>query len=665
MAPNFRQNTQTRRGNRSGYVEHDDFEGLPPRQWRQDWVTVTPPPPPDLTRKNDIWAMELPHGMPKDAHLLPTHNQELLRALRSGLFYKRPAPAEEEEAEPEPAAPEKPEKKEEDPSTKGFQIKLWKQVPRNAEGPSVSHLAKRRKGMVTLSSDLPAGAAPGPTVTKATVRRIDAAGNPYTQEITLNDGQNVDGEIISTTVVAAPTPTVATEPSLTPVRKRPPPPKRKPKGPGRGRKKKLPLPVSAHAQTANPTVPGLVPGTQANGVQVAKPGDDATKNNDVEMADDDDGEDGEEGDDDGDEGDEDDEDDGDGGTGFASRAESEIKPDETDVVPTPNPPVETVETTHPAPLHQEIPQTIPHLSPPLPTPSHLEGSPLKQVVSAQSPVAIDREPSPQAITTEALIALESVEPTFAPPPAEPTLTAVDTSIKDESLGPEPIPAVADEDVEMAMDIDMLDLPAAVIESTEESLPLATGEIAGDNSADLMDAGTLPPLQPTPPGDNAGSEMPVVEETREEVFGIEPPPPAPEENMEIEGGEMLSFDDIQAPENATEAAFTVEFTTTTEDATEPVVDATVVQPLDNLDNPATEKQEQDIPAPSISEPQDEQEQPLPPPPQQEENTANSPDLFSGLEAALNEHGHTSASEPIPDKPEPVVPQTEVQPDAHSE
>ncbi len=207
--------------------------------------------------------------MPKDSQLLPNHTQELLRAARSGRLYKRPAPAEEEEVEADPAVPEKTEKKEEDPSTKGFQIRIWKQVPRNAEGPTVSHLAKRRKGTVTLSSDLPAGAAPGPTITKATVRRIDAAGNPYTQEVTLNEGQPVDGEIISTTVVAAPIPSISVEASVTPVRRRPPPPKRKPKGPGRGRRKKLPLPASTHPNAAKPATAGLMPGVQTGGTQVS------------------------------------------------------------------------------------------------------------------------------------------------------------------------------------------------------------------------------------------------------------------------------------------------------------------------------------------------------------------------------------------------------------
>lgn len=196
--------------------------------------------------------------MPKDSQLLPQHTQELLRAARSGRLYKRPAPVEEEDADVD-AAPEKAEKKEEDQSTKGFMVKAWKQIPRNSEGSTVSHLAKRRKNTVTLSSSLPAGLTSGPTVTKATVRRVDAAGNPYTQEVTLAEGQPVDGEIISTTVVPAPNTNVNPDGTAapTPVKRRPPPPKRKPKGPGRGRKKKLPLPASTRPEPSG--VPGAVP----------------------------------------------------------------------------------------------------------------------------------------------------------------------------------------------------------------------------------------------------------------------------------------------------------------------------------------------------------------------------------------------------------------------
>ncbi|RDA88323.1 hypothetical protein CP532_5575 [Ophiocordyceps camponoti-leonardi (nom. inval.)] len=242
----------TRRANRGGYVDHDDFEGLPVRQWRHEWVSVTTQQPPEQQQQNDIWAVELPHGLPRDSNLLPAHSQELLRAARSGRLYKRPPPTDDDDIDGDMTLPpEKPDKKDDDSLAQGFSVKVWKQLPRNVEAPTLPHLAKRRKGTVTIASrtvqekpDLTGQ----PTVTRATVRRIDAAGNPYTEEVTLVEGQPVAGEIIATRVelvaasggldvgnAAAATPQAASTPSL---RKRMPPPKRRGRaGPGRGKKK--------------------------------------------------------------------------------------------------------------------------------------------------------------------------------------------------------------------------------------------------------------------------------------------------------------------------------------------------------------------------------------------------------------------------------------------
>ncbi|KAK4164182.1 hypothetical protein QBC43DRAFT_51314 [Cladorrhinum sp. PSN259] len=245
MAPlqPYRTATTTRRGARGGFPEQDDFEGLPVRQWRKQWVSVAMTPPNDTNEEGDIWAEDPSHGMPKESHLLAPHIQELLRAARSINFGKRPAPDDDEEDLDNYGV----DKKEEEEENEGFMIQTWKQLPRTAETPSQSHLAKRHKNTVTLSSKPGLPHVTGPTITRATVRRIDAAGNPYEQTITLAEGQKVDGEIISTTVVPAPVPKVqdaelATQ-QPTPNKRRPPPPKRKPKGPGRGRKKKLPLPL--------------------------------------------------------------------------------------------------------------------------------------------------------------------------------------------------------------------------------------------------------------------------------------------------------------------------------------------------------------------------------------------------------------------------------------
>lgn len=178
--------------------------------------------------------------MPKDFHLLPQHSQDLLRAARSGRIYKRPAPTEDDEVDAE--AEGKPEKKEEDPKDKGFQAKAWKQVPRHLEGPDVEYLAKRRKGVVTIGSKRPP---PIPTVTKATVKRIDAAGKEYVQDVVVPHGQTVEGEVISQTVIPDPNAAIPEGLGVTPAsHRRKAASKKKLKGPGRGRKKKALPPTS-------------------------------------------------------------------------------------------------------------------------------------------------------------------------------------------------------------------------------------------------------------------------------------------------------------------------------------------------------------------------------------------------------------------------------------
>ncbi|ETS84922.1 hypothetical protein PFICI_02947 [Pestalotiopsis fici W106-1] len=474
MAPTMRAHTQTRRGNRAGYQEHDDFEGLPVRQWRQEWVNIAPPPPVETTQKNDIWAIELPHGMPKDSHLLPTHTQELLRAARSGRLYKRPAPAEEEEADGD-AAPEKSDKKEEDLSTKGYMVKVWKQVPRNAEGPTISHLAKRRKGTVTLSAALPVGNPSGPTVTKATVRRIDAAGNPYNQEVILAAGQAVDGEIISTTVVQAPTASANTESAgATPVRRRPPPPKRKAKGPGRGRKKKLPLPGPSIPQVGAPGVVAADGGVKPEGVanDVKQEGGDDNKPQDTEMAEGDDDEDGDDDGDDGDEGDEGDDDDGEGlesEKGTPARKEGstdhELKHSpsvDPPVISAPlvNPDAMDISTDEPVgapPQAPAIAAVAPIQPPSLISPIY-EGSPLKNVLvpSPTESVPLNLAPVSAAPVVEAATATWPPPPTPAVAAPVPEISELQTS---SSLDPLPAPV---ESVEPII--------AQVVESTSQETP---------------------------------------------------------------------------------------------------------------------------------------------------------------------------------------------------
>ncbi len=212
------------------------------RNWRKDIVAVAPPPPLDYNQPKDKWDVELPWGMPKDAHLMPQHSQDLLRAARSGRIYQK-RPVVDEEQDEDAVMAEKPEKKEPEMKDDGFTVKTWKIVPKHLEGPEVEYLAKRRKG---LRGAAVKDEAKGPTMTKVTVRKTDSQGNAYVEHVVVPAGQTVEGEVIAQTVVTDPA-AVVNEP----VKRRPPPPKRKLKGPGRGRKKKLPLPPTSAPTEAN------------------------------------------------------------------------------------------------------------------------------------------------------------------------------------------------------------------------------------------------------------------------------------------------------------------------------------------------------------------------------------------------------------------------------
>lgn len=430
--------------------------GLPVRQWRQEWVNIEPPPMPTTNQKNDRWAAELPWGMPKDTHLLPQHSQELLRAARSGRIYKRKAPADEEDVsepiEPASNAPgatsgtpalvstaavpnggeaEKSGEMKETGTSKakdGVWVKVWKRLPRDAEAPTISRLAKRPKNLIVLPSKASTAQFSGPTVTRVTVRRVDAAGNSYEQTVTVNDDtklSQIDGEIVSTTTIAAPaTVEPLVQQQATPVKRRPPPPphRKKHKGPGRGRKKKLGfLPIPLPAKSADATKPSGSLGDGANGAMNEslgggmKPEDGRGTNEDIEMADnsqlasddeddeEDDGEEGEEGEDEEmkDEGMADDDDGGDAMADTTTGARSQGDQDqdmedaEDDIRDAIQPSSIEEPTEEKPPVDEETEViTNPHLYPPSnpmstvpshPGVSHIltrqqEGSPLKNVV---------------------------------------------------------------------------------------------------------------------------------------------------------------------------------------------------------------------------------------------------------------------------------------------
>ncbi|PSR80877.1 hypothetical protein BD289DRAFT_484714 [Coniella lustricola] len=264
MAPSYRTNPNTRRGARGGFPEHDDFEGLPTRQWRKTEITIAPPQETEENKKNDRWAVELPHGMPKDSDQLPTHSLNLLRLARSGRLYKRANAGEDDDGDGDGLPGDKADKKG-SATNEGFKLQVWKQVPRSAEGPTISYLAKRKPGTITLpSKSLLALQATGPTITKAIVKRNDAAGNSYTQEVTITPGVQVDGEIISTSVVPAPEPAATPSAAGTPIRRKPPVPQKK-KGRGRGRGR-----GRARAPLATPTRTELQASTSLDGASDMK-----------------------------------------------------------------------------------------------------------------------------------------------------------------------------------------------------------------------------------------------------------------------------------------------------------------------------------------------------------------------------------------------------------
>ncbi|KAI8293506.1 hypothetical protein K4K59_005652 [Colletotrichum sp. SAR11_240] len=503
MSFEFKMAPGTRRANRSGYAEHDDFEGLPVRQWRQEWVNVQPPQQTETTQKNDIWDVELPWGMPKDAGLLPQHSQDLLRAARSGVLYKRPAPTEDDEENADAVA-EKPEKKEEETADKGFQIKVWKQINRNSEGTTVSHLAKRRKGTVTISSKTVAATPVGATVTRATVRKMDAAGNPYTQEITLQDGQQVEGEIISTTVV----PVAALDPAQQqPQRvRRPPPPKKKNKpGPGRGRKKKnLPLPAPVPGAPAVPSAAPPVEGAPVvpkvegaegpeNGV-IKQEREDSNKP-DSEMADNDDDEEGDDDGDDGDDGDDNEEEQREGENTDSQSQDHEMT-DASPSIPTPTVVDASIVSTEPeSPLASrsgQPPNPI-NLAPPLPA-MHLansspRGSPLKNVV-LPSPTEASPQISPIA---EILAPSAASAPIASEAPAAPEAPAVPEAAPVPEPSPVPVPAPVVESQQE--DVNMADQPEPAPEVPAEQPPApASEQLPLDTASETVNETYIPPAE---------------------------------------------------------------------------------------------------------------------------------------------------------------------------
>ncbi|KAI0547537.1 hypothetical protein F4679DRAFT_360821 [Xylaria curta] len=350
------------------------------------------------------------------------------------------------------------------------------------------------------------------------------------------------------------------------------------------------------------------------------------------MVDDDEGDDGEDGEDDGEEGDEDDEegDGADGETGFVSRADSEIKSDPMDITPSQDEVGETAGTAHIQPS-QEPPLTNFNLSVPLPPPSHIEGSPLKQVVSALSPGAADLD-SFQESPTKPSAVLDSVERTprtaeSAPDP----LPIVDTNTLPEVSGANTLPT-ASEDTE-DLNTEMPDVAPSFTDVSTENILSADAENS-TITTDVQDSLMAQPIESSDPTPVSLADK----EAGDQATDTEPYP----EKTEIE--EVSVNPEMQTPENATEVIVPAD--SPARDTADPLIEPSTSQAMD-----VSSTDEQPIPVPELIESQDEPSIPQ----TQEETAANSPDLFSGLEAALNQHGHSSSSEPIPEKPEAAASQ----------
>ncbi|KLU92061.1 hypothetical protein MAPG_11008 [Magnaporthiopsis poae ATCC 64411] len=706
MAPGYRTNAQTRRGNRGAYPEHDDFEGLPVRQWRQEWVNVTPPQQVEAQTRNDIWAVELPYGMPKDTQLLPPHSQELLRAARSGRLYKRPAPADDDDADPDPAL-EKGEKKE-DVADKGYTVKVWKQVPRTSEGPTVSHLAKRRKDTITLKPKAEVLQSTGPMITRATIRRVDAAGNPYEQTITLSEGQPVDGEIVSTSVIPAPVAPVEVQPQqVTPARRKPPPPRRKPKGPGRGRKKgRLAAPPSTRPPIGGPsteTVPAALQGGQPSNESTlsgTRPEDSLQRDSEpldhsIPPSDDEDGDEG----DDGDEGEEGNGDvDMDLGSDMADRSQGTpvqiqdeqmaMGDDATPSVPfqecNTTPPVTSIDEPEPhkrlSPGH--FTTELAHAAPPT------EGSPLKNVALA-SPASPSRAQSP---ASGADVPPADPQTSSAPQQApegsgEMQLSEPDPAapvVADAGPGEETVPTIsaadpsaeathATESLAMAVDMPMEDAPPPVTRATpsppKEAQPSGLEIISEPISTEETKPSTPPSVQapqeePAPPASTdegpASQHHPLEPGVLVEVTsGGSPAQPEPQDQPSGPA-EMVAQSTGEVPQAPDEPAAEAAALETSQETAEPPSAPATAEANEHGEKVETKMEE---PSPTVATPpvfsEATAEPPRSPPLEPTkimEDEDEGPDFLSGLEAELDRQEELNRAAVSAQVETPILPVT---------
>ncbi|RQM06650.1 hypothetical protein DH86_00001277, partial [Scytalidium sp. 3C] len=441
--------------------------------------------------------------------------QELLKAARSLKVSKRPAP---EAAKPKEV----------------FSSRTWKQIPRHLEGPDVEYLAKRRKGLITVTSK-PQATSTGTTWNKATVRRTDAAGNMYVQDVVFAEGEQVEGEVISqsviqdTSAVGAGTPSLAAA-KVPPPRKRHPPPKRKAKGPGRGRKKKMaPTSVLQGNGEGGVTSEGA---TEAGDMKSdTQAGETPVKDEDTEMADDSDNEDG--GDEEGEGEGEDEGEEAKDGDDSASPAVEKAASEPQDI-PAPAPEVlNDTEMSDAAPIAPP-----PNLAEPVDSSDTKAGSPLKIVENAISQATeaattsdnivpkTEASPVPEANQAPASeSAADVVAPIEEPAPAvaaDPAPAIDEQSSKPESEQPEPVPA-----------------PVPVEAISGDAAPVVTAETQAVVEAEAPAPVEAPEAQVAEQPDSVAAEQVKTEEPEPEPEPEPAPAPAPAPEATEDFPDLLS------------------------------------------------------------------------------------------------------------------------------
>jgi hypothetical protein len=246
------------RSNRSGrsQADNDVFEGLPVKQWGQQYsrVSLAPPASENLDGKDDKWGEP---AMPRDYQLLAPHTQQLLRLARSGKYgtKRKPDPDSMDDDRPDEEVHEEAKANLED---RAYVAKRWKPIPEALLEPEHRHfefLAKRRKGLPSLYGP-DVASAPVP-MRRTKVKRPGPEGEFAVYDVLVPEGQAVDGEItdpielVEAQAVATAPGTVIEgvgiandegvvvaehlKPSVAPRRNRPPPKKKG--GPGRGKKR--------------------------------------------------------------------------------------------------------------------------------------------------------------------------------------------------------------------------------------------------------------------------------------------------------------------------------------------------------------------------------------------------------------------------------------------